>query len=82
MLRLVGEGNALGDWNPSKAPIIQPEGLTLDLPAYAVLEFKLVQETPDGEFNWAQGNNQYLLVEPSENPLHHEVHFPAPHTTE
>ena len=78
VLRLVGEGEPLGHWDPTAAPILPPEGLHLEFPSYAVLEYKLVREAKDGSFVWEDGDNRYLLVEPSSTPLSAEVRFAAP----
>ena len=54
----------------------------LELPVYAVLEYKVVfdwrpvQETE--VFSWEEGENRYLLVEPSSEPVTVEVGFRRP----
>lgn len=80
--KLVGEGQPLGQWNPAAAPVIPSEGLTLELPTYAVLEFKIVHESNDGTITWNNGDNDYLLIEPSNTTLNAEVTFTASLTQE
>lgn len=76
---LAGLGKALGNWDPTQAPSSEVE---LTLPMYAVLEYKVVfdwQQSEDSErFTWEEGENRYLLVQPSAEPITVEVAFRRP----
>ena len=78
VLRLVGNGPALGNWDPTAGPgpmTPTARGFALDL-AYrvgAVMEFKVVRLRPDGSVDWLTGDNRYLLVPPGEGPLELDI---------
>jgi hypothetical protein len=73
---LAGAGTPLGNWDPTQAPAV---GVELELPAYAVLAYKLVfdwrQVNASEGLKWERGENRYLLVEPSLEPTTVEVGF-------
>jgi len=76
---LAGAGEPFGNWDPTKAPSTEVE---LELPVYAVLEYKLVfdwRQVQESEgLKWEEGENRYLLVEPSSEPVTVEVGFRRP----
>ena len=81
-IKVVGEGDALGNWDPQLAPSIPPEGLTLELPTQAVLEYKLVHEQEDGTIVWENRDNRYYLVSPSSDTHSIDVAFTTSETPE
>lgn len=59
---MVGAGPELGDWVPEDGVPLRGEGTrtaTLDLPEWAVLEFKFVVRAADGRVTWEQRGNRY-----------------------
>ena len=77
-LRLVGNGPALGNWNPTAGPgpmTPTADGFALDLTYRVgeVMEFKAVRLRPDGNIDWQAGENRYLLIRPGEAPLELDV---------
>jgi len=61
-LLLVGAGPELGGWQPTNGIELPIEGI--ELPAGAVLDFKLVVVKQTGETIWEDRGNRYALVEP------------------
>ncbi len=71
---LVGNGSALGNWDPSRAlgPFAPGDGgqvIEFSAPVGDVLEFKLVAVAEDGAVEWQPGENHYLLVQPGAEPM-------------
>jgi glycosidase len=78
VLRLVGNGSALGNWDPTAGPgplAPSARGFSLDMPYRVgeVMEFKVVRLRPDGNVDWLGGENRYLLVTPGAEPLELDV---------
>ena len=61
--RLVGAGDALGNWNPDAAPVFTDGSLTLTVPHGDVLAFKLVRQNADGSWTWEDRNDRYAHVQ-------------------
>ena len=81
-IKVVGEGDPLGNWDPHVAPIIPPDGLTLEIPTHAVLEYKLVHKEEDGTVIWENRDNRYFLVSPSSHTHSIDVAFTTSETPE
>jgi len=61
---ITGSAPALGQWSPEHAPRARAEQpVTIDLPAQAVLTFKLVRFDSHGNATWASGDNQAIFTE-------------------
>ena len=73
-LRVVGNGPALGNWNPAEGvgPMTAEGGAfvqELDYRVGGVMEFKVVQLAADGSLSWQDGENHYLLVSPGDGAI-------------
>lgn len=71
---LVGTGPRLSNWNPAEGagPFAWAQGvgsLEVEYPVGGVMEYKLVRRDRDGNVEWQEGDNRYLLVPPGEGPL-------------
>ena len=61
--RLVGAGDALGNWNPDAAPAFTDGTLTLTVPHGDVLAFKLVRQNANGSWTWEDRSDRYAHVQ-------------------
>ena len=67
-LRVCGETDVLGDWNPEKAPAMKREGAyflaTVRVPPGTDVPFKFLRKTADGAVIWEDGENRQLTPKP------------------
>ena len=67
-VRVCGETDVLGDWNPEKAPAMKREGAyflaTVRVPPGTDVPFKFLRKTADGAVIWEDGENRQLTPKP------------------
>ena len=63
-----GGSEALGDWNPEKAPTMKREGdtflATIEVSADAEVPFKFLRRAADGTVTWEAGDDRQLVAKP------------------
>jgi len=63
-----GGSDALGDWNPEKAPAMKREGdtflATVKVSADAEVPFKFLRRAADGTVTWEAGDDRQLVAKP------------------